>query len=116
LEQLALKYRDDPLISLALTQTGSLIQEVLVCGGQLMGLPRFSYYEPSVQTRDDTAIVEAIAAICDEFEQYGWRRVRVALRQQGLVVNHKKIKRLMCEHDLSATTIPPLCRDHRQRP
>jgi putative transposase len=65
-----------------------------------MGLPRSSYYEPSVQTRDDTAIVEAIAAICDEFEQYGWRRVRVALRQQGLVVNHKKIKRLMREHDL----------------
>ena len=26
-----------------------------------MGLPRSSYYEPSVQTRDDTAIVEAIA-------------------------------------------------------
>jgi hypothetical protein len=25
---------------------------------------------------DDTAIVEAIAAICDEFEFYGWRRVR----------------------------------------
>jgi hypothetical protein len=25
-----------------------------------MGLPRSSYYEPSVQTGDDTAIVEAI--------------------------------------------------------
>ena len=48
-----------------------------------MGLPRSSYYEPSVQTRDDTAIVEAIAAICDEFEQYGWRRVRVALRSKA---------------------------------
>ena len=50
--------------------------------------------------RDDTAIVEAIGAICDEFEHYGWRRVRAALRQQGMVVNHKKIKRLMREHDL----------------
>lgn len=41
-----------------------------------------------------------MAAICDEFEHYGWRRVRAALRQQGLVVNHKKIRRLTREHDL----------------
>jgi len=41
-----------------------------------------------------------MSAICDEFEAYGWRRVRAALRQQGIVVNHKKIRRLMREHDL----------------
>jgi putative transposase len=40
----------------------------------------------------------------DEFEAYGWRRVRAALRHQGLVVNHKKIKRLMHEHDLQPRT------------
>ena len=50
--------------------------------------------------RDDTAIVEAIAAICDEFEFYGWRRVRAELRHRGMIVNHKKIRRLMREHDL----------------
>ena len=49
---------------------------------------------------DDTAIVEAIAAICDEFEFYGWRRVRAELRHRGMIVNHKKIRRLMREHDL----------------
>ena len=38
--------------------------------------------------------------ICDEFEFYGYRRVGAALRQQGIVVNHKKIRRLMREHDL----------------
>ena len=55
------------------------------------------------QTRsaqDDTAIVAAISAICEEFEFYGWRRVRAELRHQGLTVNHKKIRRLMREHDL----------------
>ncbi|WP_292323060.1 IS3 family transposase [Mesorhizobium sp.] len=31
---------------------------------------------------------------------YGYRRVGADLRQQGLVVNHKKIRRLMREHDL----------------
>ena len=65
-----------------------------------MGIARSTYYDTPVSTPDDTAIVEAIGAICDEFEHYGWRRVRAALRQQGMVVNHKKIRRLMREHDL----------------
>jgi len=65
-----------------------------------MGIARSTYYDTPVSTPDDTAILEAIGAICDEFEHYGWRRVRAALRQQGMVVNHKKIKRLMREHDL----------------
>jgi hypothetical protein len=65
-----------------------------------MGIARSTYYEPALAPTDDTAIVDAIAAICDEFESYGWRRVRAALRQQGLIVNHKKIKRLMREHGL----------------
>jgi HTH-like domain len=52
----------------------------------------------AITYRDDTAIVEAIAAICEEFECYGRRRVRAALRQQGMFVNHNKIKRLMREH------------------
>ena len=65
-----------------------------------MGIARSTYYDAPVSTLDDTAIVEAIGAICDEFEHYGWRRVRAALRHQGMVVNHKKIKRLMREYDL----------------
>jgi putative transposase len=47
-----------------------------------------------------TAIVTTITGICDEFECYGWRRVQAALRQQGLVVYHKKVRRLMREQAL----------------
>jgi putative transposase len=65
-----------------------------------MGIAPSTYYDRPESPADDTAIVEAIAAVCDEFEAYGWRRVRAALRQLGLVVNHKKIRRLMREHDL----------------
>ena len=65
-----------------------------------MGISRSTYYDASIAARDDTAIVEAIAAICDEFECYGWRRVRAELRHRGVIVNHKKIRRLMREHDL----------------
>ncbi len=65
-----------------------------------MGIARSTYYDQPQMRVDDTAIVEAMFAICDEFEFYGYRRVGAALRQQGLVVNHKKIRRLMREHDL----------------
>ena len=54
-----------------------------------MGIARSTSYDKPDITVDDTALVEVIAALCDEFEAYGWRRVRAALRHQGLVVNHK---------------------------
>jgi hypothetical protein len=66
-----------------------------------MELARSTYYDRPEISVDDTAIVEASAAICDEFEAYGWRRVRAALRQPGIVVNHKKIRRLPREHDFN---------------
>lgn len=69
-----------------------------------MGIARSSYYDMPGAKLDDTALVEAICAICDEFEAYGWRRVQAALRLQGIVVNHKKIRRLMREHDLQPRT------------
>ncbi len=61
-----------------------------------MGIARSTVYDAPRIELDDTALVEAMMAICDEFEAYGWRRVGAALRQRGLVVNHKKIRRLMC--------------------
>ena len=65
---------------------------------------------------DDTAIVETMSAIRDEFERYGWRRMQAALRQQGLVVNHKKVKRLMREHDLQPRMRRRYTATTRQRP
>lgn len=64
-----------------------------------MGIARSTFYDKSA-TQDDTAIVAAISTICEEFEFYGWRRVRAELRHRGLTVNHKKVRRLMREHDL----------------
>ena len=65
-----------------------------------MGLSRSTYYDvPSVPT-DDAALVATMIAICDEFEAYGYRRVGAELRHYGIVVNSKKIRRLMREHDL----------------
>jgi len=65
-----------------------------------MGIARSTYYDQPAVSIDDTALVEAMAAIADSFEAYGYRRMQAALRHRGLVVNHKKIRRLMREHDL----------------
>lgn len=65
-----------------------------------MSIARSTLYADPSAADDDTAVVEAIARICEDFEQYGWRRVRAALRQQGMVVNHKRVRRLMRGHDL----------------
>ena len=37
----------------------------------------------------------------DEFELYGYRRVTAELRSRGLLVNTKKVRRLMREHSLN---------------
>jgi putative transposase len=65
-----------------------------------MGLARSTFYDiPPIATSQDD-VVKRISTICDEFECYGYRRVNAALRHQGVVVNSKKIRRLMREHDL----------------
>ena len=53
-----------------------------------MGIARSTYYDAPMRSADDTALVEAMHAIKDEFEAFGWRRMQAALGQQGWVVNH----------------------------
>ena len=65
-----------------------------------MGLPRSTFYDAPAVKADDTEIVAAMTTICDEFEAYGYRRVGAELRHRGMVVNSKKIRRIMREHDL----------------
>src|SRR5208337_4837647 len=50
--------------------------------------------------RSSDLLVATMRAICDEFEAYGYRRVGAELRHRGIVVNSKKIRRLMRENDL----------------
>ena len=65
-----------------------------------MGLARSTFYDKSAPPLGEGELVTRIGAICDEFECYGYRRVGAALRHQGIVVNGKKLRRLMREHDL----------------
>ena len=67
-----------------------------------MGIGRSTFYDiPDVRAHDLTIVAE-MKTICDEFEAYGYRRVDAELRHRGLVVNTKKIRRLMREHALNS--------------
>jgi putative transposase len=65
-----------------------------------MGLARSTFYDTPFVPLDGDELLARIGAICDEFECYGYRRVGAALRHQGVVVNGKKLRRLMREHGL----------------
>jgi transposase InsO family protein len=77
-----------------------------------MKLPTSSfYYWPkyeSVEDKQKQADLQGrIEAICLDFPRYGYRRVTAQLRRDRLVVNHKRVLRLMRESDL-------LCRVKRR--
>ena len=75
-----------------------------------MGFGRSTFYDiPDVRARDLTIVAE-MKAICDEFESYGYRRVDAELRHRGIVVNTKKIRRLMREHTLNQSSTGGLSR------
>ena len=67
-----------------------------------MGLARSTYYdEPAGQPIEEARLVERIKELCAEWPCYGYRRVEAELRAEGMLVNHKKVMRLMREHGLT---------------
>ena len=71
-----------------------------------MGLARSTFYDAASTATASDDLLTRIGAICDEFECYGYRRVGAALRHQGVVVNSKKLRRLLREAGLQ----PKRCR------
>ena len=64
-----------------------------------MGLTRSTYHDVPAATDKDAEILARIKAVGEEFEAYGYRRICAELRHQRLVVNSKRVRRLMREHD-----------------
>jgi putative transposase len=78
-------------------------RRVLIAEGcRLMGLARSTYYdEPELQAISEARLVEQIKAVCAEWPAYGYRRVTAELHDEGRIVNHKKVMRLMKENGLT---------------
>ncbi|RZM97385.1 hypothetical protein CWO91_37605 [Bradyrhizobium genosp. SA-3] len=64
----------------------------------LAGLPRATYYRHLAgrsRQAGDCELRDLIQHMCLKHRFYGYRRVTATLRRQGLVVNAKKVQRLM---------------------
>jgi len=72
---------------------------------RLAQVPRASYYRhwKRVAPREaEGELRDRLQRICLAHRQYGYRRVYAALKKEGLIVNKKKIRRLMREDNLLA--------------
>jgi transposase InsO family protein len=68
-----------------------------------MNLSRSSYYyrpKSPEDTAEERTLVQRIEEIAEEFPRYGYRKVTAQLHREGLLVNHKKIQRIMRERGL----------------
>jgi putative transposase len=73
---------------------------------QLAGVSRASYYRHWETVAPDEAKMAVRACIqtvvLTHHRRYGYRRVAVDLRRQGMVINHKRVLRIMREDNLLA--------------
>ncbi len=67
-----------------------------------MGLSRSTFYhEPQSQPVEEAKLVQRLKEIAAEWPAYGYRRVTAEVRAEGLIVNHKRVMRLMKQNGLS---------------
>jgi putative transposase len=86
---------------------------------RLAGLPRATYYRHLAGRSDDAGecqLRDLIQRICLKHRFYGYRRVTAVLRRQGMVVNAKKVQRLMREDNLLAQRKAPFLKTPADRP
>jgi putative transposase len=86
---------------------------------RLAGLPRATYYRHLAGRGGDAAECELrdlIQRICLKHRFYGYRRVAATMRRQGMVVNAKKVQRLMREDNLLAQRKAPFHKPPADRP
>ena len=69
----------------------------------LAGVSRAGYYRhwaASAPRQEETCVRDAVQRVALANEYYGYRRVARQLQREGLVVNHKRVLRLMREDNL----------------
>ena len=60
---------------------------------RLAGCPRRTY-QYRLRRSDDPKIVERMRAIAAERPRFGWRRINVLLQREGIMLNHKRLRRI----------------------
>lgn len=77
------------------------VSERRACG--LVGMPRSTWLYKS-RRGNDTALRMRLRDLAMSRPRYGYKRLQVLLRREGIVVNHKKVYRLYVEEGLHVRT------------
>lgn len=77
-----------------------------------IALPKNTYYyrlNNQGPCEDDQRLMQHIRAIIREHPDYGYRRILPELEERtGKAVNHKRLRRLLSEHELGLPRRPPV--------
>lgn len=69
----------------------------------LLSLNRSSlYYQAKLPSDEDDILLNQIRDIWERWPFYGYRRIHITLIKQGVVVNRKRVQRLMKEAGIQA--------------
>ncbi|MQY74246.1 MAG: IS3 family transposase [Clostridia bacterium] len=69
------------------------------CRQVSLSRPKY-YYKPKKDKLGDIFILEKIKDIAISFPSYGYRRITAALRREDVLINHKKVYRIMCKNGI----------------
>lgn len=61
----------------------------------LLDLERSTFYYKTRLSQESTEVMNAIADIHKDYPFYGYRKIEVLLEQEGFIINHKRLKRIM---------------------
>ena len=69
-----------------------------------LGQPRSTQRYPKLVPEDEELLRAQVVALASDYGRYGYRRVTALLRNQGWIVNHKRVERIWRQEGLK---VPP---------
>jgi putative transposase len=74
---------------------------------RVLGQPRSTQRYPKVAPEDEALLREKVIELASQYGRYGYRRVTALLRNQGWIVNHKRVERIWREEGLKVPQKQP---------
>lgn len=88
------------------------LKDLLLCTG--LSRQTYSNWKKRIEQADpDQEILEKILEIRKEHKDYGYRRITAELHRRGIIINKKKVQRIMQEHNLQVKTFTRKSRKYR---
>lgn len=86
---------------------------------RLSRIPRASYYYRATRAKQDLPLRKKIRDLAQSRVRYGYKRIHVMLKREGIDINHKRVYRLYCLEGLQIKAKRPrrhVSSAHRQPP